>query len=249
MMTAVAVPPEACPCNRKARLSRRVKRLGLACLLLLPAFPPEARASGGAHIVDDSEVETPGDCHYEFWVTRFVPGDGYANFSPACTPNKLPTLEVGVIVQHYWDQATNAPLLGPSVKLNLRPDSTGLGVAVEFNGGVNVKTGNLAAAQVIVPVTIPLDERVRVNLNAGWSYVRGVDSPDALFYGAQVEAKVGFDLSLMIEAFGRAPGTGALQMGLRYTPKDGPLDFDFLAGSFLDSTSPRFFTVGVTFRY
>ncbi len=37
-----------------------------------------ALAAGGAHIVDNSEVETPGTCHLELWVSRFVPGDGYA---------------------------------------------------------------------------------------------------------------------------------------------------------------------------
>jgi hypothetical protein len=233
-----------------------VKRSGLACLLLLSFVSTEARAAGGAHIVDDSEVETPGVCHYEAWVTRFVPGDGYANFSPACTLSKMPTLEVGAIFQHYWDEATNAPLLGPSVKLNLRPASSGLGVAIEFNGGVNLRTGNFAVGQVIVPVTIPLlDDKVRVNLNAGWSYVRGADYPDALFYGAQVQADVGFDITLMLEAFGRAQGIAAAlgasgaQMGLRYTPRNGPIDFDFLAGGFFGSMSSRFFTVGVTFRH
>ena len=32
-----------------------------------------ALAAGGAHIGDDSEVETRGTCHLELWVSRFVP--------------------------------------------------------------------------------------------------------------------------------------------------------------------------------
>jgi len=231
----------------------RVKQLfslGVVCLLLPILWPvAETKAAGGAHIVDDSEVEKPGTCHYEFWVTRFVPGDGYANFAPACTLSQIPTLEFGGLLQHYWDEATNAPFLGPQVKLNLKPVSSGLGIAIEFNGGVNLRTGDLGFASALVPVTIPVNDKVRVNLNAGWSYIGGVDIAHAMFYGAQVEAEVGFDLKLMIEAFGRSRGVNGVQMGLRYTPRDGPIDFDFLAGNFFDTASSRFFTVGVTVRY
>lgn len=238
-----------------------LKRLAIACLLTAFFSPiPEARAAGGAHIVDDSEVEPPGQCHAEFWVTKFVPGDGYGNFAPACTLAKIPNLEFGAIFQHYWDQAANAPLFGPQVKLNLQkaspgpteesPGATyGVGVAVEFNGGVNVRTGTLGFATALIPVTIPIDDKVKLNLNAGWSYIAGDRANHALFYGAQVEAKIGFDLSLMIEAFGRTRGVSGIQMGLRFTPNDGPIDFDFLAGSFFDLGNPRFFTVGVTVRW
>ncbi len=79
------------------------------------------------------------------------------------------------------------------------------------------------------------------------------DQPNALFYGGQFEAKVAWDVSLMLEVFGRAPGQVGTQLGLRYTPsvgsRDGPIDFDLLAGNFFDHGSSRFFTVGVTVRY
>ncbi|WP_421994610.1 hypothetical protein [Reyranella sp.] len=221
--------------------------VGLLVAFLLHAL--EAAAAGGAHIVDDSEVETPGTCHLETWVTRFVPGEGYFNLSPVCTAERLPRLEFGAAFQHYWDQTTQAPLLGPAVKLNFQPESTGVGVGLGFNAGVSLSTGDLGFSQLVMLVTLPLDEKVRFNLNAGWSYLKS-DHPDALFYGAQVEAKVGWDLTLMLEVFGRAPnGVAGTQLGLRYTPKDGPIDFDFLAGSFFDTSSSRFFTVGVTVRY
>lgn len=227
-----------------------MKRPGLVGFLVafvLHAF--EAAAAGGAHIVDDSEVEAPGTCHFETWVTRFVPGEGYFNLSPVCTPERLPRLEIGAAFQHYWDQTTNAPLLGPAMKVNFQSETTGVGVGLGFNAGVSLRTGDLGFSQLVMLVTLPLDEKVKFNLNAGWSYLRG-DYPDALFYGAQVEAKVAWDLSLMLEVFGRAPnGVAGAQFGLRYTPKDGPIDFDFLAGNFFDTVSSRFFTVGVTVRY
>ena len=230
---------------------KQIQLCGLVALMLplaaLTARP--AQAAGGAQIVDDSEVVTPGTCQLETWVTRFDPGDGYLNLAPACTMEKLPTLEIGAAFQHYWAETIGAPLFGPAIKFNFRPESSGLGVGLAFTGGVNLRSGDLELASLIVPVTIPLDDRVRVNLNAGWSYLRDADYPNAAFYGAQVEAKVGLDVTLMVEAFGRAPGVAGAQIGLRYRPGDGPIDFDLLAGGFFDSVNPRFFTVGVTIRY
>jgi hypothetical protein len=39
------------------------------------------------------------------------------------------------------------------------------------------------------------------------------------------------------------------QAGLRYTPGNGPIDFDFMIGSLFDQAGTRFFTFGVTLRY
>jgi hypothetical protein len=226
----------------------------IVCLLMALLWPvAQAIAAGGAHIVDDSEVETPGVCHLETWVTRFVPGDGYLNLAPACTAEKMPFLEIGAAFQHYWDEVVNSQLFGPAMKVNLRKDTTGVGVGLGLNAGMDLKTGELGLASLIMLVTLPIDEKVKVNLNAGWSYLR-TDVANALFWGAQVEAKVAWDVSLMVEVFGRAPnGVVGTQMGLRYTPtmggKEGWIDFDLLAGSYFDSVSARFFTLGVTVRF
>lgn len=224
-----------------------MKRLAFLLLVIFSTWS-YVHAAGGPDIVDDAQVETPGVCHFEAWVSRFDPGDGYFNLSPACTLKQLPFVEFGLPLQHYWDQNIDGPVLGPSVKINLRSEDTGLGIGTKFSSGVNLRTGDVETAFALLLVTVPIDDKVRINLNAGWNYVQG-DRPDALFYGAQVEAKVGWDLRLMIEAFGRAPGEAGVQMGLRYRPNDGPIDFNLLAGSILDSERARFFTFGVTIRY
>jgi hypothetical protein len=54
---------------------------------------------------------------------------------------------------------------------------------------------------------------------------------------------------LMIEVFGRNPGVAGGQIGLRYTPGQGRIDFDLIAGSFLDRPGTRTVTFGVTLRY
>jgi hypothetical protein len=144
--------------------------LVFACLLLaLLSCLHHAEAAGGAHIVDDSEVETPGVCHLEPWVTKFVSGDGYLNLAPACTTEKMPFLEIGAAFQHYWDQAINAELFGPAMKINFQKEITGVGVGLGLNAGVNLRTGELGVADLTMLVTLPIDEKVKVNLNAGWS--------------------------------------------------------------------------------
>ena len=146
--------------------------LAVAAALLGTATP--GWTAGGAHFVEDAEVLEPGLCQVDLWVTRFEPGAGYANATPTCTLKSLPRLEWGLQYQHYWynDTETTDPLLGPTAKLNLIPEDTGVGLGLYFNSGVNVRTGELELVTLLVPLTIPLDDRVRFNFNAGWSYVK-----------------------------------------------------------------------------
>jgi len=210
----------------------------------------DARAAGHAHIVDDSDVETPGVCHIEGWTTNFLNGDGYANASPACTMKSMPMLEIGFGYQHFWGQFIRAPLFGPQFKWKFTPVESGVGFGVGLNAGVNLTTGDLGTGSLIALVSLPVTSKVTFHFNAGWSYVRYVESQNAVFYGAQFEAKIRPDLLLMIEGFGRSSGDNiGTQVGLRYTPEEGPIDFDLLIGSFFDLGNPTFITFGVTVRF
>ena len=135
----------------------------------------------------------PGQCQVDLWVTRFDPGAGYANATPTCTLTSLPRLEWGAQFQHFWfsDREATDQILGPNLKVNFVPEDKGVGVGLYFNSGVNLRTGDLEVATLLVPVTIPVSDHVRLNLNAGWQYLRLASIPDAFFWGAQVEAKVG----------------------------------------------------------
>jgi opacity protein-like surface antigen len=236
--------------------SHRILQGAVAASVLASA----AWAAGGAHVVEDSEVLEPGQCQVDLWVTRFGPGAGYANATPTCTLTSLPRLEWGAQFQHFWfsDKETTDQILGPNLKVNLVPEDKGVGVGVYFNSGVNLRTGDLEVATLLVPVTIPFNDHVRLNLNAGWQYLRLASIPDAFFWGAQVEAKVGSEVTIMAETFGRALGAAGAQLGLRWRPNDGPIDFDFLvggsldkalSGEFFDSVNTLFVTIGVTLRW
>ena len=223
--------------------------LGALLWVAVGVLAGPALAAGGAHVVDDSEIEPPGTCHLELWVSRFVPGDGYANVGPACTALKVPWLQFGVAYQHYWDEAGGGPLIGPQMKVSFQQASEGVGFALGLNAGVNARTGELGLASLTALVTVPVTEKFRINLNAGWSYLN-TDNPTALFWGGQVEVVVGWDVSLMMEVFGRQPGVIGNQMGLRYTPAAHPrFDFDLLVGTMFDQDSTKFFTMGVTVRF
>lgn len=227
----------------------------LLSLFTVLAPGPVAWAAGGAQIVDDSEVVDPGTCQLETWVTGYSMevGGGYANATNTCTLSSLPRLEFGLQFQHVWFGGTSSSdqLLGPSLKVNLFPqDVTGVGLGLAFNGGVNLATGELELGTLIMPVSIPLNDKARINLNAGWQFIRIAESQNGFFYGAQIESKIGWEeVSLMLEVFGREPGYTGVQMGLRWRPNDGALEFDLLGGSYFDTVNAKFFTVGVTFRY
>ena len=129
---------------------------GLAAFVLASA----ALAAGGANVVEDSEVLEPGLCQVDLWVTRFDPGAGYANATPACTLESLPRLQWGAQFQYYWfnEPQVSDQLLGPTLKVNLVPEDKGVGVGVFFSSGVNLRTGDLELATLLVPVTIPVNE-------------------------------------------------------------------------------------------
>jgi hypothetical protein len=226
----------------------RNRLAGAALLLALLVFTSPALAAGGANVVDDVTVETPGVCHLEAWATRYDPGRGLANLSPACTRKAWPVLEIGAALQHTWSPKVRDTTLGPALKLTLRPAESGLGFAVEGGGNWSLRAGRLETAGLIAPATIELNDRVRINLNAGWSYSRASVARNALFYGGQVEVGVARDLTLMVESFRRDHDRVGRQLGLRWNPGGGRFDFDLLAGQRIDGASPRAVTLGVTAR-
>ena len=223
----------------------------LALFLVLLLVPQGTlRAAGHAHVVDDAEVETPGTCHLELWTTVFLLGDGYGNGAPACTTLKMPFLEIGAAYAHYWDQVIGGPVFGPQMKVNFRSvENGGLGLGVALNAGVNLKTGDFGLGQIFGLVTVQVTEKVRFNFNTGWSYLNTAPVPNAVFYGGQFEATVFDDFLLMIEGFGRYPGVAGGQIGLRYTPGQGRIDFDLMFGALVDPAGTRTVTFGVTLRF
>ncbi len=206
----------------------------------------EALASGGAHVVDDAEVETPGLCHAETWVTRFDPDHGLLNSSPACTPRAMPNMEIGGTIQHMWQRGDSDTQIGPALKFALRPVDYGIGVGVAFSGLIDARSGDARSAAVLLPVTFDLSKRVRANLNLGYQWADRGDR-HAVFTGAQINVKATESVSLMAEAFCRDGGKPAFQAGARWAPLPW-VDIDLLGGRRIDGAPTTAITLGLTIR-
>ncbi|MBT2187822.1 hypothetical protein [Sphingobium nicotianae] len=215
----------------------------LPCALLTaaPAF-----GAGGAHVVDDAAVETPGDCHVETWVSATSDG-GLVNVTPGCTRTAWPNLEMGGLVTHGWSAGEQDTVAGLSSKLVLRPEQRGLGIGLSGSLGFGLDRGRFETASLIMPLTIPAGHILRFNVDAGWQWSRATDAHD-LFAGGQVEIRISAGLGLMAETFGRSRGKMGGQTGLRWTVAGGRVDLDLLAGRYLDGATPNAVTFGVTVR-
>lgn len=219
-------------------------RLWLVVLCIMPV--EAALAAGGAHVVDDAEVETPGVCHFENWYTHHGAGRGLANSDVGCTLKAHPHVELNGAVQHVWDRAGATTYASPSIKMALRPVAEGLGVAASGTATFDLDRGRLDSFAVTAPLTVALSPKVRAHANFGYQWARTGDR-NALFWGAQLDVQASDTLALMGEVFGLDRGPAGVQAGLRWTPKHW-IDVDLLGGRYVDGASPRALTLGITIR-
>lgn len=217
---------------------------GLA--LLVSAWGQSAQAAGGARVVDDAAVETPGVCNIETWLTASTGANRLFQFAPACTLRALPVLELGGAITQSWAPGSDDTVLGAAAKVNLRDETTrGWGVAVSGGVGYAVDRGEVDSANINVPVTIPAG-RVRFNINASWLWSRA--EGHSAFVGVQADFAVSPNLDLMAEIFTRDTGRAGGQIGLRWTPGGGNMDFDLIAGRYIDGVTPTSLTAGLILR-
>lgn len=226
-----------------SRVSLGAVVMASSLCMAAPAF-----AAGGAHVVEDSEVEAPGHCHIDTWAARQTRHDGGLTLSPACTPTALPNLELNAAVQRNWGDGRDT-LVGPGFKYSFLPASGGVGLALVGSGMWSTRDGHADNASLVVPLTLPLNDQLQVHLNAGWNYTHDRGRRDQLFLGAQVEYAVSSQVSLMAEVFDRDGDPMGSQVGLRWSPGKGDVDIDFLYGRRLDADTARTLTLGVTFRF
>lgn len=203
-------------------------------------------AAGGAHVVDDANVETPGACHLETWLSRYGNGS-LLNLSPACTSRALPQVELGAALQRTWGSEFGT-VVGPTLKIKLRSPETGLGFGMIANAAWSTQTAKLDVTSLIVPVSLRISRHLRANINAGWLHALFSDRPDRVFLGAQIEADIADGLMVMGEAFTRGEGRVGGRIGLRWSPVPEAVNIDLLTGWRTEGRSPWAVTIGVTVR-
>lgn len=226
-------------------MRRHIARASIIAAIGLMASP--GNAAGGADVVDDSTVEEAGHCHLESWITFASGHSRLANVGPACTPRSLPNWEIDGFVTHSWAPAADDTLVGIASKLMLRPESRGLGIALSASMGYGVQRHRIETASVIVPVTVPVDRWLKVNVNLGWQWFE-LTHRNELFLGGQAEVALGRQFNLMIEGFGHDRGKAGQQLRLRWTPGKGDVDIDLIGGRYVDGVSRHSITLGLTVR-
>ena len=199
-------------------------------------------------MIDDSEVETAGDCHLESWVTRSSRDQWLVNAGLGCTPKAIQMLELGGFVGQLQSPGTDETMVGLTPKVTLRPAETGFGIALAGSLGYGLDRDRLETASLIAAVTVPAGDGLRINLNGGWVWSEAGPGSE-LFAGAQAELAVGPSVSLMAEGFTRNHGKAGGQAGVRWTSGNGRIDLDLLAGRYVDGATPTSLTLGVTARW
>ncbi|MDB5685452.1 MAG: hypothetical protein JWR77_41 [Rhizorhabdus sp.] len=223
-------------------------RVAIFLWAALGLAPSSAQAAGGAHVIDDAAVETPGTCHIESWASGYRRDEGFANVGIGCTPTQAPDLELGGYVAHDWSPQGDDTTIGVSPKLVLRSADHGIGIGIGGSIGFGIDRGRFESAALIMPFTIAVNDRLRLNANAGWQWIRA-DHAHELLLGAQAEFVVARDLGLMVESFARDEGRAGAQAGLRWTVAGGDMDIDLLAARYIDGKTPTALTLGLTWRY
>lgn len=205
-----------------------------------------AKAAGGAQIIDDAAVETPGICHLEAWASRTGDGDHLLNLGPGCTLAALPRLEIGFTVQHMRTDGAEDTTLSPGLKFAVADLGHGASVAVAASAVWSTRSEHAETASLVIPVTFQVNPALQASVNVGWEWNRTGVAHRA-FYGAQISWTASATMSLAIEGFGYSDGTTGYQAGIRWTPISW-LDVDLLYGR-LDNVSRHALTLGLTGRY
>jgi hypothetical protein len=140
--------------------------------------------------------------------------------------------------------------------MNLLPVETGrVGLAIAGGLDIDLVTGENTGVFTFVPVTIPLSDAVRFNLNAGWLYERP-DDLHWLTWGASVEWTFAKAATLIAEVFGQA-GHDVLpasvrnprfQAGVRFLALDN-VDIDVIYGRNITGEDANWITLGLNVRF
>jgi hypothetical protein len=214
----------------------------LALIWAAPAF-----AAGGTHVVDDSAVETPGQCNTELLGTRFAPGVDSTTLNLNCTFEAIPRLELGVGLVGARAAGAVAREAGPAFKLNVAEPATGRpGVALAGLLKFGMESGRLESLNLFVPVTFTLSPTTVLSVNAGYVHVHQV--ADTATFGVQLEQLAAPTLVFMVEFFSTGVGDLGGQAGIRWTP-DNQLDLDLTLGHRADGIADLSVAAGLVLRF
>lgn len=228
------------------RLARPLRAAPIlaACLLV----SPPAHAAGGADVVDDSFVETPGTCHIETWFTGAFRGGTLSHAGLGCTPKSAHLLEIDAAIERTTGGGATE-YFEPGLKYTLYVLPARLAVGVSGTLAVD-QHGRLAGAALTVPVALTLGKYTAINVDVGYQLTRAPGRRDRndMFWGAQIAQAVAPHFTLIGETYGFGHGSPGAQGGVRWSPGPQRVDID-LRVSTGPASAGRAATLGVTVRF
>ena len=232
-------------------------------VLLLPA---RADAAGGAFVVDDAVIDDPGKCTGQFWTSAASNHDFIAVAYPTCVVNLGTPVELGALMQRarsadVWSSSGTFTAKTNFIKADKNPFGVGLAAGVTWDLISGANTGGY----VYVPVTVPVNDKVKINVNGGWQY-DNVAKISYATWGAGVEWILDKDkkLTLLGEVFGQAGALPAVnpgdppspnsiieprtQIGVRFAPNE-KFDIDLIWGHNITGENAQWVTLGLNVRF
>jgi hypothetical protein len=235
----------------------RAGRTGIAAAVAILAWLPggEAWAANGAYAVDAADVGEAGSCKVESWLSAASNTDFTAVANPSCVVNPFRPVELSMLTNRARSDGEWSTAIQPKAKTNIVPTGVGkFGFAFYAGGSFDALTGENATAFAVVPATFRLNETMRINLNGGWLWDRGVDR-HYLSWGIGFDWKFTDTLQWTIEAFGQAGQSETpsvvqprFQTGVRYRP-DEIFSIDLIYGRNITGENANWITLGTTIRF
>ncbi len=183
----------------------------LAAGILLP--PASAQAAGGAFVVDDVEIDKPGNCQVESWVSTAANRDFSAVAAPACVAKLGIPVELGGQFQRSRTDSVWSSSGTFKAKANLIPvENHPFGLGIAGGSAWDMGSGAHTGGYVYVPATFQVREKLRINVDGGW-YYDNVTKISYATWGAGFEWNFIKPVTLIGEVYGQAGQLAGVESG------------------------------------
>lgn len=190
------------------RLYRAVPLVGL--LLPAPGF------AAAPLFTDDAGTLPAHACQVEIWHDHTPTPTNW--FLPACNVHNV-ELTLGALSMR-GDAGGQQAMVLVQAKRNLL-DNKSWGLAFGAGGLLQEHSGEnprlLDSLYAYAPLSVNLNDSLRMDLNAGWNYI-AADRSHELTWGFAGEQVIGSRATIYAEAYGTNQVSPLYQLGMRFTP-------------------------------
>ncbi len=227
--------------------------------------PASALAAGGAFMVDDAEVDEANHCTAQFWSSAASNHDFIAVAYPTCVVNLGIPVELGGQLQRSRDDGVWSTTGTLKAKTNIIPfENHPFGLGISGGSSWDLISGANTGGYMFVPITIPVNDKFKVNVNGGWLY-DNVAKISYATWGAGFEwIFVPDQWTLIGEVFGQVGALPAVnpgdpsplnsireprtQLGVRFNPQKN-IDIDVIWGHNITGENAQWATLGLNVRF